>query len=100
MTHIKNFHVTIPPLGEALKGEFLCEDAVQLHASVLRNCWTLYTWWIHHGSSGNAVQGGFTASLHVFTAAVSNHDRHLGLYTVENAYFALHRTYCLQLQGD
>jgi len=82
MTHIKNFHVAIPPMGEALKGVFLCEDAVQLYARVLGNCWTLYTWWIHYGSSGNAVQGSFTASLHVFTAAVSNHDRLLGFYDV------------------
>jgi hypothetical protein len=59
MTHIKNFHVTTPPLGQALKGVFLWEDAVQLHARVLGNCWTLYTWWTHRGSSDNAVQGSF-----------------------------------------
>jgi hypothetical protein len=44
-------------MRKALKGVFLCEDAVQLLARVLGNCWTLYTWWIHHGSSDNAVQG-------------------------------------------
>jgi hypothetical protein len=81
MTHIKYFHVKIPPLGEALKGVFLCEDAVQLHASVLGNYWTLYTWWIHHGSSDDAVQGS-SLPVGMFPQRLFQITTVLGFYTV------------------